>query len=299
MGFGGLFGGGDTTVPATGFYALPEEYQDLYTGLLGQAANVLLPNGQLNTDMFTPLAKTADEQRAFEMAREGLAPTEESLREGVSMLMNPFDDYVTDGMNREAQGQYSILNQAMNSTGQFGSNRSILGANDIEQTRLNNIGQFRQGQYNNAVDSVLGRITDLKGQDITNLMNLGSFDRGLDTQTKQAPYTALNAGLGAMNQFRTEFGNFGTEEQTIDGGGGFGGILGTIGSIAGNAILPGIGGAIGGAAGGFLGGGDISSALSGGLRGFGGLGGSTALSSTMSPDLFRTPPFNPSSSFFG
>ncbi len=45
----------------------------------------------------------------------------------------------------------SLVNQAATRAGQQGSNRSFLGTSDVEQNRLNNIGQFRQSQYNNAV----------------------------------------------------------------------------------------------------------------------------------------------------
>ena len=139
----GLFSS-KTTIPATGFYSMPQEYQNIYSGLLGQARDVMFDGDGLNTDMFTPLAQTADETRAFDMAREGLAPNAERLQSDISMLTNPFDSHVIDGMNREAQGQNSILNQALSRTGHMGSNRSILGANDIESQRLGQIGQFRQ-----------------------------------------------------------------------------------------------------------------------------------------------------------
>ena len=262
-----------TKIPATGFYALPKQYQDLYLGLLGQASDTLLPGGELNTAMFTPLPQTADEARAAEMIRAGLAPTQESLRSDVSMLMNPYNEFVIDDLNRQAQGQNSILNQALSRTGQMGSNRSILGASDIEQQRLGQIGQFRQGQYNQAVNTALGQLANLRQGDISNLMNLGGFERGLDTATRQAPLSALTAGQQALGGFKTEFGNFGAPERTVKTGGGLGGALGAIGSIAGTAIGGPIGGAIGGAIGGGFGGGngfDLGGALGGALGGYGG-----------------------------
>lgn len=232
MGFGSLFGSKKTTVPASGFYALPQEYQDLYKGLLGSANDIFLPGGELNVDMFTPLGVTDDEEYAFDLIREGLTPTPESLGKDISMLMNPFDDYVISDIQREAQGENSILNQALSKTGQMGSNRGILGASDVEQRRLDRIGQFRQGQYNVALDTALGRLTDLKSQDIGNRLGIGTFDRNLDSQTKQAPFTALNAGTGSLTAFPTQFGNFGSPETTVKTGGGLGGILGGISGIA-------------------------------------------------------------------
>jgi hypothetical protein len=262
-------------IPATGFYTMPAEYQNLYRGLLGQSADILLPNGQVNTEMFTPLAQTADESRAFDMIRQGLAPTEQSLRADVSMLMNPYDNYVEDELNRQAQGNNSILNQALNNTGQMGSNRSILGASDVESQRLGQIGQFRQNQYNNAVNTALGQVAGLRQQDIGNLMGVGTFQRGLDSATKQAPYTALMAGQNSLNNFQTSGWDFGAPERTIKSSSGLGSMLGQIGGAAlGSFVgMPQLGAAIGGGLGGSLGGGGLSGGLSGAIGGYtGGLG---------------------------
>jgi len=268
-----MFGSKKTTIPATGFYALPQSYRDLYTGLLGQANNVLLPNGQLNTEMFTPMGQTADETRAFDMIRQGMAPTSESLGRDISMLMNPYDEFVIGAMNREAQGQNSLVNQAATRAGQMGSNRSFLGTSDVEQQRLNNIGQFRQGQYNTSLVAALNDLPRLRQQDISNLTNIGGFQRELDTQTRQAPLNAINAGTQTLGGFKTEFGDFGSPQRTVKSGG-IGGMLGSIGGIVGTAIGGPIGGAIGGGLGGLAGGGGIMGAIQGAAGGYGAMGSS-------------------------
>lgn len=222
--FDSLTGAQKTRVPASGFYAMPKEYQDLYKGLLGQAQNTVLPGGQLNTQAFTPMGVTGDETQAFDMMRQGLG-SEENFNSNISMLMNPFDEYVIDDLNRQSQGANSLINQNASMMGQMGSNRQFLGSSDVEQNRLNSIGQFRQNQYNNAVNQALGPLAGLQQQDISNLLGIGGFERGLDMQTKQAPFAALNAGLGALGGFPSQFGNFGTEERTIKTGGGLGGLL--------------------------------------------------------------------------
>jgi len=248
--FSSLTGKQKTKVPASGYYAMPQEYRDLYDGLLKNVSSTLLPGGQLNTEMFTPLPQTADETRAFDLSRQGLAPTEESLRRDLSMLMNPFDEFVINDINREATGQNSLVNQYATRAGQQGSNRGFLGTSDVERTRLNDIGRFRQGQYNTAVQNILGPMAALKQQDIGNLLNAGQFERGLDTQTRQAPMTALTAGLGAINSIPTSFGDFGSPERTIKSGGGLMGLLnGPIGKLG---LAYATGGMSGGA--GFFGG---------------------------------------------
>lgn len=256
-------------IPATGFYALPAEYQSLYRGLLGDAGNIIRPDGQLNVDMFTPLPTTADEERAFSILRQGLTPTADSISRDVAMLQNPFDQYVVNDINREAQGANSILNQALNRTGQMGSNRSILGASDVEQQRLNNIGRFRQENYNNAVNASLGTLSNLRQQDAQNLLGIGTFERGLDEATRQAPLSALSAGQQALGGFQTDFsGNFGSPERTVKTGTGFGKLLGSVAPIVGSTFGP-VGSVIGGALGGYASsGGSLAGALGGGFRGF-------------------------------
>lgn len=277
-----MLGSKKQKIPATGFYALPKEYQNLWSGILGQADDVLLPGGQLNSEMFTPLGMTADESAAFERMRQGFAPTEQSLRQDISMFMNPFDDFVINDLNRQAQGQNSLVNQASTRAGQQGSNRSFLGTSDVEQQRLNSIGQFRQGQYNNAVNQVLGPLAGLRMQDTQNLLGIGSFERGLDSATKQAPLQALNAGTGFLNAIPTSFGNFGTPERTVKTGGGLGSLLGAAGSVAGSIFGGPVGGMIGGQLGNLAGGGSFNpSSL---FSGFAGLGAGQGLWGGLDPN---------------
>lgn len=236
----GFFGGSKTKIPASGYYSQPKAYQDLYTNVLGQAKGL---TANANVDAFTPLGVTADEQAAFDMLRQGFAPTAESLASDISMFTNPYDEYVINGINREATGQNSLVNQAATQAGQQGSNRSFLATSDVEQNRLNNIGQFRQNNYNTAVQNVLGPLANLRQGDANNLLGIGGFERGLDAQTKQAPYAAMTANLGVLNGIPTQFGNFGTPAQTVKTGGGLGGIMSGIGNIGG--LLQGAGGVAG------------------------------------------------------
>ena len=261
----GLFSSKKQTIPATGFYAQPKAYQALYTDILSNIGDVLLPDGQVNADMFTPLAQTADEDRAIEMIRQGLTPTPETLGKDISMLMNPFDQYVVDDLNRQAAGDYSLVKQQQAQSGQMGSNRDFLGASDVEQNRLNALGQFKQAQYNQALNQSLGALSGLRQQDIDNLMGVGTFQRGLDYQTNTAPYAALQAAQGSFNAVPTEFGNFGTQQRTVKSGGGLGGFLGAVAPIVGTALGGPVGGMIGGAVGGAMGGGGLSGALQGGV----------------------------------
>lgn len=230
---------------------------------------MLRPDGKYTGEMFVPLPETADETRAFEMMRAGFTPTEDTLADDLAMLMNPFDQYVIDDLNRQARGDYSLARQYSSSAGQMGSNRDMLAASDVEQNRLNAIGQFRQAQYNRALDQSLVNLPGLRQQDALNLMGIGDFQRNLDLQTKQAPLQALLTHQSILQGMPTSFGNFGTPETTVkSSGGGLGGFLGSVAPIVGSAIGGPIGGAIGGAVGGAVSGGGIGGALQGGLGGF-------------------------------
>jgi hypothetical protein len=214
-------GGGKQKKPATGFFAMPQDYQDFYSQLLGQARGAITPGGKLNTAAFTPMAETPQETRALSILEKGFAPTPESLKSDISMLMNPYNQFVIDEMNRQAGGEYSLLKQAMGEAGQFGSNRQMLGASDIDLRRTGQIGQFLQNQYNQAQQDALRTLPALRSADVQGLMGIGEFRRGMDTQTKQAPIAALQAGYNVLNAVPTQFGQFGSPQQTVKTGGGF------------------------------------------------------------------------------
>lgn len=153
------------------------------------------------TDMFTPLAQTADETRAFEMMRQGFTPTEDSIRRDTAMQMNPYMDSVIEAVNRQGQGQYSVMKQEMANAGQSGSNRGTLGANDIDQTRQMTIGQLLSSQFNNSLNNAMTVLPGQRMQDAAGLLGIGEFMRTMDTNTKQAPINAIKTGTSLMSPF--------------------------------------------------------------------------------------------------
>lgn len=236
-GISGMLGGAETSSSkgqsTSGFALLPPAIQKAFTDYSGQVTG-LFGGGGANS-MFTPMAQTADETAAFDKMRTGFAPTSESLGKDLQMLMNPYDQYVVNDINREATGQNSLVNQAATLAGQQGSNRSFLGTSDVEQNRLNNIGMFRQGQYNTAIDNILGPLSGLRQQDSMNLLGIGDFQRGLDTQTRQSPYAALQAYGGLLGALPQSGGS--QQTSSSQGQGQSGGLMGTIGTVASLAKL--------------------------------------------------------------
>lgn len=197
----GVLGGGSKTQTTgnAGFTSLPPEIQNAYKNFSTQVNNQI-PNA---LTAYKPMGQTADETAAFNQIRQGFTPTAQSLQNDVSMLMNPFDQFVIDDVNRQAGGDFSILKQNMNQAGQFGSNRQQLGANDIEQTRLGTIGKLRQDQYNQALGQVFNNIVPQRQQDAQGMLGIGNFQRGLDTATNSSQITGLQEiakALGMLPQ---------------------------------------------------------------------------------------------------
>lgn len=201
---GGILGGGSgsgSSSSKSGYSALPKILKDAFNPLgqaVGQFTN---PNNPGVTDAFTPLAQTAGETNAINNINNGFTPTAQSLQSDLSMLQNPFDSSVIDEINRQGQGQYSVLNQALSGAGQLGSNRSLLGANDIDLSRMQQIGTFKQSQYNNALGQIFNNLVPQRQQDAQNQLGAGTFQRALDSQTKQAPINALQAGTSMIAPF--------------------------------------------------------------------------------------------------
>jgi hypothetical protein len=213
-----LFGNPKVKTQASGFFSMPKPYQDLYNSVIGNMNTGL---GGISDEMFDPSqGQTAG---AFGQLMQGFTPTTETLGQDINMLMNPFNDSVIGLMNREAQGQNSVLNQALNRSGQMGSNRAILGASDIEQNRQNNIGSMQQGQYNNALSQILNNLVPQRQSDAMGALGVGM-------QANQAPLQALLAQGGLLGGLPTSFGTQG-QAQSSGGGTNWGNVIGTAASI--------------------------------------------------------------------
>lgn len=269
----GLLGGKTTTIPATGFYAQPKAYQDLYSNLSATTNSVLYGPYGSGLDTFKPMDLTGAEQSALGRLEAGFAPTQASLQQDIGMFMNPYEQSVIDLVSREATGANSLVNQAATRASQQGSNRSFLGTSDVEQNRLNNIGQMRANQYNQAINTVMGSLIPQRINDAQNALSTGGYRRELNLQQKQAPLQFVNQGWNTLNQIPTEFGNFGTKKQKIKTGG-LSSFLSSAAPIIGAATgMPWLG-AVAGGIGGAMDGGGLAGAAQGAFSGYRGGGGS-------------------------
>jgi hypothetical protein len=205
MGFlNNLFGGskgGATQSQQSGYSALPSNLKSGFDKLGQQVAQYTDVSNPANIAMFTPMGETAGETQAYNNINRGFTPTAETLGADLSMLQNPFNDYVIGGINNAANSDFSILKQNLNQVGQFGSNRQTLGANDVELQRQNQIGSLLQDQYNTALGQVLNNLVPQRQQDALNQLTAGQSQRALDLQIKQAPIAALGAGTSMIAPF--------------------------------------------------------------------------------------------------
>ena len=205
--FSSIFGGssGSSSSSTGGFNDLPAEISGAYTGYGQQIQNLL--NGGNLTNMYKPLAQTAGETKAYGAIDQGFTPTAQSIQSDVAMQQNPYDQYVIDEINRQSGGDYSILKQSLNEAGQMGSNRQNLGANDIDLSRLNQIGTFKQQGYNTALQNALTTLPGARQQDAQGQLGAAANQRALAGEESQAPLVALQQVAAALGILPTAEGS--------------------------------------------------------------------------------------------
>lgn len=177
----------------SGFRDLPPEIQNVFKQLAVEAGSYLPSANPSTTAMFTPIGQTSGESTALTNINRGFAPNAAQYQQDIDMQMNPFDNSVIAEINRQAQGQNSILQSNLNRAGQFGSNRSFWSANDIDRERLDQIGRFKQNQFNTASNNALTVLPQARAADANAQLQGGAFQRNLQMQQQQAPISAMAA----------------------------------------------------------------------------------------------------------
>lgn len=199
-GLSGLMGGKQSSGGGSvmgGFYAMPKWQQDAYKGLTQFGVKALQ-----NPDLFKPISETADETAAFNMIREGFAPdTAEELSTALAMYQNPYEDIVIKDINEQAAGDYSLLNQYLSGTGQFGSNRAFYNADMAEESRLNSIARARNDAYSNMLRYAMEVSPSWKQSQAEGLAGIGGFQRNLALQQALAPFAAAQTAQGLISSF--------------------------------------------------------------------------------------------------
>lgn len=175
-----------------GFRDLPPEIQNAFKDLATQAQGFLPGNNPAIAQSFNPQQSPLTTQGNAAIS-QGFAPNAQQFNSDIAMQQNPYDQYVIGEINRQAQGQNSVLQQNTNAAGQFGSNRQFLGANDIDLSRMNQIGQFKQQGYSNAANNALTVLPQLRAASAQAQLQAGQQQQQLGLQQQQAPISALAA----------------------------------------------------------------------------------------------------------
>lgn len=200
--FQSIFGGSKSTSSSeSGFKLLPKEIQDAFLNYSKQLTGAFDDGAAI--EAFRPIDVTDIGKKAISAFDRGFTPDQEQYQKDIAMQENPYNQYVIDEINRQAGGDYSVFKTALKEAGQMGSNRSILGANDIDLSRMNQIGAFKQDQFNRMSDNALKVLPESRYKDAAAQLNVDDFYRQLDLQRKQAPFAALTAfgqGLGFLPQ---------------------------------------------------------------------------------------------------
>lgn len=194
-------GGGGSNSQKSGYSALPKELQKAFTPMGQAVAQYTNPNNPGVKEAFTPTPLSGAENNAVDNINKGFAPTADSIKSDMALQMNPYNDSVISEINRQGTGQFSVMKQALTNAGQSGSNREILGANDVDLSRQNVIGSFLNNQFNTSMNNALTTMPQGRASDASNQLSVGDMIRKLAMQTAQAPITALQAGTGMIAPF--------------------------------------------------------------------------------------------------
>ena len=197
-----LFGGSSQKSSSkSGFSALPKQLQGSFTDLGLQISPFTNPNNAGVKEMFTPSPLSGAENSAIANINAGFSPNAASVKSDMALQMNPYNESVISEINRQGQGEYSVLKQAENAAGQYGSNRTLLGANDIDLSRQNLIGTFLNNQFQTAMNNALSVLPQERAADASNQLSVGDMIRQLALTTSQAPIKALQTGIGMIAPF--------------------------------------------------------------------------------------------------
>ena len=242
-----IFGGGGGGAPApteSGSQMVTQreapEVEARKLSLYDQAAKLAATPVSLPSIQVAPA--TALEQQAFQQAGQiGVgAPTVaggisaiQAAQQGpqISQFFNPYQQYVTQEINRQAQlGQQQLAAQAIGA-GAFGGGRQGVAQGELERARLSQIGLAQQTGFNTALQAAAqqqqlglqagqllgalgGQQQAMRVQDLNTLMGIGGVQRqigqaGLEAarqsqlQAQYEPYQRIEFLKGIMTNLPT------------------------------------------------------------------------------------------------
>ena len=179
----GLFGGSKEKSGGTrqessvgGFSALPADIQDKYRALIEPVGGII--------DNFNDFFRPRDLSNEETQARGLLNP--DNIEASLQKYLNPFQNFITDNINKQFEAPQSMLTARASEAGAFGGSRFRSGQADLEKARLDAIGGANAQQYNNAFEQLQGGIS--------NLLGFGALERELDMGQRQALPASIRFG---------------------------------------------------------------------------------------------------------
>lgn len=211
--FGNLFGSKSTPVMTgqtpTAFNTLPEFGRKAFEEGVSQARTLTQ-----DPSLFAPAEFTPDQQRAFEMARQGYTTlTPDVYQQQIGMFTDPYENQVVqstlDDISRVGRGALSDIGASF-SQGAFGGTRQAvteaeMGRN-IMQEAARAAGQLRSQGYQSAADRALSNIAQqnaLQQQQMSDLAQLGAMQQQQAQAVQSAPLAANQYLLAAAQGLPT------------------------------------------------------------------------------------------------
>ena len=237
-------GGGATTGTQTTIAREAPEVEARKLSLYDEALKLAQTPVQLPAYQVGP--PTALEQTGFGLAGTGVGTGAAALTTGLGQLgtamqapttaglapyFNPYESYVTDEINRQAQMRQNELSAQAVASGAFGGGREGIASAELDRARLNQIGQLRAQGFQTALGGFqrqqqmgmagaqmygqLGQQHQVMNQaDISSVLQAGGIQRQLGQQALDAqrmtglqrqyePYQRLEFMKGLMTNLPT------------------------------------------------------------------------------------------------
>ena len=212
MSSGGGGGGGSTRYNTTNLQTIREapEIEARRLGLMDQAAKIVADPLGLPAFEVAPISR--GEQMAVDQAKQtGLGlPSIQRAEDAAQLVdptsqrfqdfLNPYQSFITDEINRQADIRRNELAANAVRGGSFGGGREGIAIGELERARFGQIGQAQEQAFRGALGAFqsgqqLEAQTNLAAaqarqaqqqQDLQNLASTGGIERGIDQARREA-----------------------------------------------------------------------------------------------------------------
>ena len=224
MGFGAPPGGGNYPIDEDYTYNIQNmtpEMEAKFLWLMDQAANIAQPSGQGPLQPQEVAGFTPDQLKAFQMAGKGIEAWEPFMKkaegyadqfatgefdpESYKKFLDPYQDYVTQGISDQYDKAINEANMGAAGKGAFGGDRQGIMNAELLGGKALGVGQslsegfgtsmgLARGDFENQMQrygTAAGMTQQLGQGDIASLMGAGSIEQQRNQQMLDADYQAM------------------------------------------------------------------------------------------------------------